>query len=129
MINDPIIDLPIVDPAGNITHLDQVVQDGFVFILSPDCEACQSTVDTINTRFKGIPSIVLVVGETSIPGLNNQNFEYFNVSMDALLPFQITTLPACLAYANGKLAVAFHGNIERVSDLLTRAYYRKKAAP
>ena len=129
MINDKVINLSIVDPAGNSTHLSQVIKDGFIFILSPECRACQSAVNTINTQFKGNPSLVLVVGEEPIPGLNDLQAEYFNVSMAALLPFEITTFPACLVYTNGKLAAAFHGNIERNASMLIKAYQKKKTVP
>jgi hypothetical protein len=114
-VGDPVLNIPVYTMEGVSIPLGSVVSNGFVFILSQECNQCVEAVQAINTRFSDqYYCVVLFISKdlafTAETGLLN-TIDAYLVEEESLLPFNIKVTPSLLGYKDSKLWLAYHGRI------------------
>lgn len=136
-VGDPVINLPITSlETGAETNLKDIIDEGFVFFLSPECDYCQKAMANLSPIEDEFSTIMIFVGEEKDIRLFLNKYKRdigtaFLVNEKHLLPHGLVTFPAVLTYHDGKNRVAMHGpmtptNLRRLVLFHKRGYSIRK---
>ena len=130
-VGDPILDLKLTNlESGEVMPLESLIIDGFCFFMSPSCPRCEEAFENISVLTNDFYHIFIFSGDQEKV---NEFMKDKNISPDRIFmatnadleKYDITTVPAVVAYKNNKVRVAMHGklnykNIYRLKHIFTK---------